>query len=72
MCFDKRLPRKVPAGLDEVCRFCDKFSFFGKKSNFLKFQLQFDKLQSTWDRNFLSYVKSAVTTWRQFHISFIG
>ena len=32
--FDKHLPQKVAGGLDEICRFCDEFSFFCKKSNF--------------------------------------
>ena len=26
--LDKHLPQKVLGGLDEVCRFCDEFSFF--------------------------------------------
>ena len=70
--FDKQLPQKISGGSDEVCRFYDEFSFFCEKSNFLKFLLQFNKSLSTWDRNFLSFVKSAMTTWQQFDISFIG
>ena len=48
------------------------FHFFAKKSKFLNFQLQFNMSLSTWDRNSLSFVKSAMTTWQQFDISFIG
>ena len=70
--FDKELPQKVSGGLDEVCRLCDEFSFFCKKSKFLNFQLQFNMSLNTWDRNFLSFVKSAMTTWQQFDISIIG
>ena len=70
--FDKQLPHKVSGGLDEVCRFYDEFSFFCQKSNFFRFQLQFNMSLSTWDRNFLSFVKSAMTTWQQFEVSFIG
>ena len=70
--FDKQLPQKVSVGLDEVCRFCVEFSFFCKKSDFLRFQLQFNTSLSTWDRHFLSFVKSAMTTWQQFDISFIS
>ena len=70
--FDKQLPQKVSAGLDELCRLCGEISFFGKKSNFLKFQLHINTSLSTWDRNFLSFVKSAMTTWQQFDISFIS
>ena len=69
--FDKQLPQKVSGGLDEVCRFCDEFSFLCKKGNFFKFQLQFKMSLSTWDRNLLSYVKSAMTTRLQFDISFL-
>ena len=29
--LDKHLPQKVPGGLNEVCRFCDEYSFFWQK-----------------------------------------
>ena len=48
------------------------FLFFSKKVIFLKFQLQYNMSLSTWDKNFLSFVKLAMTTWQQFYISFIG
>ena len=70
--FDKELPQKVSGGLHEVCRLCYEFSFFCKKSKFLNFQLRFNMSLSTWDRHFFSFVKSAMTTWQQFYISFIG
>ena len=47
------------------------FIFF-QISNFLQFQLHFSMSLSTWDRNFLGFVKSAMTTWQQFDMSFIG
>ena len=47
------------------------FHFFAKRVFFLRFQLQCNMSLSTWDRN-LSFVKSAMTTWKQFDISFIG
>ena len=58
--FDKQLPQIFSGGSDQVYRFYDEFSFFCEKSNFLKFLLQFDTSLSTWDRNFLSFVKSAI------------
>ena len=70
--LDRHLSQKVPGELDEICKLGDEFSFFCKKSNFLKFHLQFNMSLCTWDRNLLSYVKSAMTTWLQFHISFLS
>ena len=69
--LDEHLTQKVLGGLDETCRFCDEFSFFLQKSNFLKFQLQFN-MSLLFDIEIsLSYVKSAMTTTLQFDISFL-